>query len=249
MRTIQALAVAATLTLSSNVASAQVTANVLHRVFLIKFEQSSGNAFTIDVDKKQYLVTAKHVVPRIEDNDEILLFHKGEWKKLSVKVIAIADKEVDVVVLIPPIQLSPALSMEPTTDGVIWSQQMFFLGFPYMMHTDVGDLNRGFPMPFIKGGILSAMDNRKDKGYSILYIDGLNNPGFSGGPVVFKDSNTKKLKVAGVVSSYRNHPEVVVNKNLNTGLTALSNSGILIAYDISTAVTAIKTRPEGPDIK
>lgn len=168
---------------------------------------------------------------------------------MTVKPIRIEPQEVDIIVLIPPQQLSPALQMEPTIDGLVIAQPVYFLGFPYKMYTDVGDLMHGFPLPFVKGGILSALDVRKDKGYSIVYVDGLNNPGFSGGPVVCKDFKSNKMRVLGVISSYKNHPDIVVSRNLKTGLTALSNSGILIAYGISPAVEAIKLRPEGPVVK
>jgi len=230
-------------------ASAQVTSNVLYRVFLIKYKSTTGTAFTIDVDGRQYLVTARHVVPGIGDQDKISIFHENKWKPMMVKPIRVTPKEVDIIVLIPPQQLSPTLQMEPTMGGLVIAQPVYFLGFPYKMYTDVGDLMHGFPLPFVKGGILSALDARKDKGYSILYVDGLNNPGFSGGPVVFKDLKSKEMRVAGVISSYKNHPDIVVNRNLKTGLTALSNSGILIAYGIAPAVEAIKARPEGPVVK
>ncbi len=242
------LVVAAVLFAGSTV-SAQVTSNVLRRVFLIKYKDNSGSAFTIDVDGRQYLVTAKHLVSGIGDQDTISLFHEGEWKPVTVKPIQVAPREVDIIVLVPPMQLSPGLQMEPTIGNLVIAQQVYFLGFPYKMYTDVGDLMYGFPLPFVKSGILSALDVRRNKGYSIIYVDGMNNPGFSGGPVVFKDFKSNELKVAGVISSYKNHPDIVVNRNLKTGLTALSNSGILIAYGISPAVEAIKMRPEGPLIR
>ena len=36
-----------------------VTSNVLHRVFLIKYGDKFGSSFTIDVDNRQYLISAK----------------------------------------------------------------------------------------------------------------------------------------------------------------------------------------------
>jgi len=249
MKLVKGLLILAYVLVESNMVSAQVTSNVLHRVFLIKYKRNTGTAFTVDVDNRQYLVTAKHVVPGIGERDKISIFHEKQWKPLAVKSIHVEPPEVDIIVLIPPMQLSPSLQMEPTIGNLVIAQQVYFLGFPYKMYTDAGDLMYGFPLPFVKGGILSALDVRKDKGYSIVYVDGLNNPGFSGGPVVFRDLKTKQMKVAGVISSYKNHPDIVVNRNLNTGLTALSNSGILIAYGISPAVEAIKARPEGAVVK
>src|ERR1039457_7430494 len=47
----------------------QVTSNVLRRTVLI---QSSmvGTAFTIDVDGRQYLITAKHVIRKLPRSEE-----------------------------------------------------------------------------------------------------------------------------------------------------------------------------------
>ena len=39
-----------------------ITSNFIHRIFRIKCGEFMGTGFTIDVDGKQYVVTAKHVV-------------------------------------------------------------------------------------------------------------------------------------------------------------------------------------------
>jgi hypothetical protein len=44
-----------------------LTANVLKRVVRIIVGAASGTAFTIDVDGRQYLITAKHVVATLKD--------------------------------------------------------------------------------------------------------------------------------------------------------------------------------------
>lgn len=58
-------------------------------------------------------------------------------------------------------------------------------------------------IPFLKSGIVSALDDR-DPEAGILYLDGQNNPGFSGGPIVFWHSASRGFRVAGVVRGYRN---------------------------------------------
>lgn len=227
------------------VAHSQVTNNVLQRVFLLRYKDKAGTAFTIDVDNRQYIITAKHIVPGILDVDTITILHEGSWKQLEVKFIPIESRHTDIAVLAPIQQLSPALPLSPTSDGIFVSQQVYFLGFPYLMRTEIEDFNNGFPIPFVKSGILSAIEPHQIEGYSILYVDGFTNPGFSGGPLVFKDARSGELKVAGVVSGYRINADSVVDKNTTTTLTVLANSGIVVAYDISSAVAAIRKRPEG----
>jgi heme/copper-type cytochrome/quinol oxidase subunit 2 len=56
------LSVLLALSLAATVAWAQVpTSNVLYRVLRIKTATSTGSAFTIEVDGKQYLITARHL--------------------------------------------------------------------------------------------------------------------------------------------------------------------------------------------
>jgi hypothetical protein len=91
-------------------------------------------------------------------------------------------------------------------------------------------------------------DNKEEK---ILYVDGYNNPGFSGGPIVFVDLKEKKLKVAAVVSGYRMQLAdiYIYEKDKATALKAVTNSGLLIGYTIDAAIDAIKNKPIGVKIK
>ena len=225
-----------------------ITTNILTRVFLIKYKASTGTAFTVEVDNRQYLITAKHVVKGISKNDNINIFHDGRWKDLRVTTLSCGNKETDILILVPPIQLSPAYDLIPSMGNLILAQDVYFLGFPYMMFSDDSGINRKFPIPFIKKGICSSM-GKWDGANTMIYIDGHNNPGFSGGPIVFQDLTTKKLKVGGVVSGYKNHPDPVINRGIDTGLVALSNSGIVVGYSIKPAIEAIKKNPIGPKIK
>jgi hypothetical protein len=74
-----------------------------------------------------------------------------------------------------------------------------------------------------------------------LYIDGFNNPGFSGGPVIFWDRTESKWKILGVVKGYREEPAKVRVGGKEVDTNILVNSGILSAYDIRHALEAIDT--------
>jgi hypothetical protein len=70
--------------LGENIAMAQlVTNNVLQRVFLIKYKKSIGSSFTLDVDGKQYLITAKHILKGIQTKDQIEIFHNNKLRVSS----------------------------------------------------------------------------------------------------------------------------------------------------------------------
>ena len=104
-------------------------------------------------------------------------------------------------------------------------------------------MNRLFPLPLVKKGIVSAIV--KNENMSIVLIDGHNNPGFSGGPVVF-DVPDKGLHIAGVISSYRyDYQEVIDDEGKRTRYRAMSNTGIVLAHNIKHAIDAIEQNPNG----
>jgi hypothetical protein len=103
----------------------------------------------------------------------------------------------------------------------------------------------GRPCPFIKKGTLSSAFNSGD-GVHRLYVDAINNEGFSGGPLVFAGHGTNDFRVAGVVSRFKTEHEPVLDQNgEKTGMTVEYNTGFLIAYDIDYVVGLIRANPIG----
>lgn len=89
-------------------------------------------------------------------------------------------------------------------------QEAFFLGYPYGLYTSFRDGKMASPL--MKHAYISAAtncaslypDGSKDDG--VFLLDGLNNPGFSGGPVVAPDllSPGHPFKLVGVISGFKN---------------------------------------------
>jgi hypothetical protein len=221
-----------------------ITNNVYLRIFYISYKGSSGTAFTIDVDQRQYLVTARHVVKGLSSPDIIHLFHENCWKYIEVEPIWCNDSDIDIVVLATKQQLSPSLKLEPSCRGIINAQDVYFLGFPYGEYVEHGYLTNNFPLPFVKKAILSAMTGRV-KGINKLFLDGHNNKGFSGGPIVFSRPGEDEYKVAGVISGFNYVEEPVLVGGEPNGMTWIYNTGIILGYDIEHAVEAIKSNPIG----
>lgn len=220
-----------------------ITSNVYQRVFQIKFGESTGTIFAIDVDNKQYLITARHVLEGWDRTSNGQVFFNGEWKDLPLAVVGISDV-ADIAVLATNLQVSPTYVMEATAAGTIWGQDVYFLGFPYGWHADVdANINRGFPMPFVKKAIISAMAS--DDGVQHLFLDGHNNPGFSGGPVVFRESGNNDLKVAAVISGYRYTEEPIFSGSTVVPLAYRYNTGIVVAHSIKVATDLIAANPTG----
>jgi hypothetical protein len=225
------------------------TSNVLFRVLRIRNAAATGTAFTIEVDGKQYLITARHLLQGFGRAGEIELWIEGRWSKLAARAIYPSKTTVDAVALDLGRPVTVSLPLEPSSGGLTLGQQVYFLGYPDGLGSAVSvPAPPGFgEIPFLKSGIVSALDDR-DPQSSILYLDGHNNPGFSGGPIVFWHYPSNSFRVAGVVRGYRNEAlPVLKQKKLDdpaakayNDLYTRANSGIVIGYDILHIVEAIR---------
>src|SRR5262249_52050770 len=160
-----------------------VTRDILESVFLLKNGEQFGSSFTVEVENRQYLITAKHLVKGVNDGDAVEILHDGQWKSIRVRKLDTEPGEVDISVLVLPMQISPAHRLELGTRGLAVSQSTYFLGFPLGLRTDVPTLNRGFPVPLVKRALCAGFYTPGK--YEVVFLDGVNNGGFSGGPVVF----------------------------------------------------------------
>jgi S1-C subfamily serine protease len=213
--------------------------NIYTRVLQIQASVSSGSAFTIEVDKRQYLVTARHVLVGTKPDDTIKLKNGAKWETIPAKFID-CPTNADIAVLVAPRQLTLTFTAPPSSVGVLVGQDVFFMGFPYGLHSSM----QSFNVAFVKKGILSSMITDTD-GISTIYIDGHNNPGFSGGPMVFKNSSDNEWHIAGVVSGFLWATNPIVN-GTGTNSFVQDNTGIVVGVDIRTAVDAIRKNPIGP---
>jgi hypothetical protein len=241
---------------------------------MIQVGPTSGSSFTIDVDGRQYLITAKHLIAGLKPEDTVQIRKGDDWLPVKVKVFR-CDDPIDIAVLVPPTQLTVSFPLEPTTQGMRYGQDMFFVGFPYGIFTSGQTINRLYPIAFVKKAIMSASVN--EKGVRTLFLDGHNNPGFSDGPIVYRDLDRMDFiyKVAGVVAGYRFDttpvlkpeeikPEQVKPEDIaqgriiqrdgrlfrlhDTGELVQFNTGIVIGYEIEHALDLITKNPIGPKV-
>ena len=222
-----------------------VTAEVINRVFFIKIAEY-GTASVVDVDGRQYLVTAKHLLGENFEITDIEYFHAEKWETLNVSVVGVARGNSDIAVLSTNIILCPSsLALPLGSECLTLGQDVYFLGYPFKLSTNGGEALKGRPCPFVKKGILSSLFDDGTGDFKI-YIDAINNEGFSGGPIVFKAPGTNKFSMAGIISKFRTEQESVrCDEGNNTGWTVEYNTGLTIGIDISEAVKIIKTNPVG----
>jgi hypothetical protein len=236
------------LLLIPSVIFAQVTANVFLRVFRIQSGDRAGTAFTVEVDGHQYVITARHTFKRPEVNVDVKLFlTDGSWHPFKARAIYPENNSVDTVALDVGKKVTVEWSFEPTAGDIVLGQQVYFVGYPTGLSSKGGLPGDVAEFPFIKSGILSAIDSRiKDS--VIFFVDGQNNPGFSGGPIVFRCKESGEFRVAAVVTAYQTEAFPVLKKkdfkNLNAiaykDLWTRGNSGIVVGYNIQHIADAIR---------
>lgn len=221
---------------------------LLRRVFHMRFRERSATCFAMDHAGRQYLVTARHCVKGIAERDTLEVWFDKEWRSLPVRLAGHARPEgVDISVLAPDFALVPPWGdLEFTMDGIVFGQEVRFLGYPYEMRGAAAFMG-GLPPALVKRALLSAMS--EDTADPIL-LDGHNNEGFSGGPVVFRaGAAPEKTRVGMVVSSIQDmHEPVRHYDGEESGMYVASNSGIIFAYNICHAVAVAEDNPIGASV-
>lgn len=272
----------ATLTLSLS-CYGQVPSNALLRTLQIGFPSKSGtkpagSAFTVDVDGRQYLLTARHVVESVSSGAHTIIAIRKitGWSELEVEVFKCSGS-TDIAVLIPERQLTVAYSLPPTADGVLLGQDVYFVGFPDNLPATVYQGTSMRP-GIVKKATLAQFEVMPEIHSGRLVLDGFNSSGLSGSPVVFRDLNMSgyTFKVAGVISAFQSELSPVLRKREidpkdvtpadqehgravqapdgkwykleETGDLVALNSGIAIAWNIAPAIDLIHKHPSGPTV-
>jgi S1-C subfamily serine protease len=219
-----------------------VPIEILERTRLIRSGDTTGTGFDIDHHGKLYTVTARHVIDGMPvGKAKIQVWHSDRWAEIPiVKTLFPSSPKVDIAVL-ETTENAPqpfAIAVASKGEGSTMGQQVWFLGYPFG-DTALTTRNHDQILPFIKRGTMSAIDASKPDAV-IMYIDGFNNPGFSGGPIICWQFSDRVYRIIGVVKGYRpDTAKVMVNdKPVDTNI--LVNSGILVGYSITHAIEAIE---------
>jgi hypothetical protein len=143
--------------------------------------------------------------------------------------------------ILTDVQPSPPAKSE----GMMFGGNCEFLGYAYGGGWRAKwDTGKNFWLPYIKRCRVSGMDSDAH----LWVLDGINNAGFSGGPVI--NGTGADLKIAAVISGYVQEPTDVMRGGADAPAAAKDrvnlNSGFILAYDISYAVDLIKANPTGP---
>jgi S1-C subfamily serine protease len=202
-------------------------------VVRIKTSINTGAGFTIDVDQRQYLVTSSHLIP---NSNSVELWYRGEQGHgdLVLSPIPIEPAFADVAVFPLDTPITRSLPAEPTMEDLAFSQRGYFVGYP---HGFGFSIHPEYEIPLVKGCVFSGELRDNDDGFRMLLLDGLNNPGFSGGPVVFRPAEQldRPFQIAGITSGWWKE-----DVEQPEGWSVTANSGIIVAVPIEYAIDSIK---------
>lgn len=225
----------------------QATAEAMTATYSMHAEKQ-GSSFMIKRNEEQFFITAAHLFSSTQQSGDavlIQLFLQNQWQSFNAKVYFHPNRKIDIAVVklaekiaqtvyIPEELLkyrklseytdrNLGISMDSTL--VAFGMEVFFYGFPL---GNLGTEALGIKFPLVKRAIVSGWLQYDGRG--VLVLDGHNNLGFSGGPVVAYNTRTKKMSVIGVVSGYV--PEPVDARYKGDKLSVYENSGIIICYEV-----------------
>ncbi|MFW5878080.1 MAG: S1 family peptidase, partial [bacterium] len=183
--------------------------DIVQNVFPIKNGKKTGTCFKINHGTKQYFITAKHIIDNINDGDCLEFLFSGIHTKANVKIIGHHPRaDVSAFTIDHDIGLS---GLEYYTNKIEPGQEAYFMGFPTRAGRRKNNKVTGkYPHVQIKKATISKIIHSDTDNY--LLLNGKNNPGFSGGPVLIKDPSGKKFKVTAIVSGSKRSKESVQHK-------------------------------------
>lgn len=223
-----------------NVAGQQspVTRGILEHVYHLTTDALQGTCFLIEYKNQEYLVTAAHLFKKetkTKSNVNITI-NNGTPITLTAEFLKHSDSTIDVAVLRIPISLKKS-ELYLVNGGVSVGQQVYFLGYPSFKGLQFATVDKLGTFPLVKGGIFSGMI--KVNGYLLEFIDGHNNPGFSGGPVVFFNHENKTTNICCIISGYYYEIKNLIVEGKASEYLIPENSGIIKSFPAQLALRII----------
>lgn len=223
-----------------------IPTNIFHRVLHLAHGDVTATGTLLHVDNREYLATSKHFAELLTDRVEI--FYNNRWTLVAVHLVGHnPDADVSVVALAAPI-VDEELSISMTLGGMTYGGDVYFMGFPFGLSGTGSLLTRNFPIPFVKRAIVA---NFASEEFGVdFWLDGHNNVGFSGGPIISVDPrNPGNCTLRGFICSYYTHPEVIYGPSEAERSTYQANSGLIMAAKVDRALTMIAINPIGPVVQ
>ncbi|WP_411845562.1 trypsin-like peptidase domain-containing protein [Roseibacillus persicicus] len=224
-----------------------IPSSYFNNIFQILYGEKIGTAFAIEHKGQEYLVTAKHVVEEISDNDEVFIRYEQKWLKLESKLIGHGQNEQDVTVLQVDYSVYSPSDGYRVMSQVPMGTDCYMMGFPEGKRVELpSDEGIFLPMALMRKGIVGGIQDDK-YGNKIYLVDVHGNQGFSGGPIiihpgVFGPSGRKAFDnfgIIGVVANMDRIPSPIFHGMKELDFYSLEQLGYVNAYSIDSALDVI----------
>lgn len=178
--------------------------SALTSTFNLFTDTLSGTCFAIENNGSEYLITAKHLFKKNTKSGDDVKIHiniKKNMTPLKAKVLFHPNRFIDIAVLQLPNKISQIQPLKANSEksSLFVGQECIFLGFPLF---NLGTLTFEEKIPFVKRALLSAII--EENAYEIFLLDGHNNPGFSGGPLITYVDSIQNQFIFGIIQGYFN---------------------------------------------
>jgi S1-C subfamily serine protease len=212
----------------------------LHRVFQVRSGSSLGTAFALDVEGRQYLISALHVVSHSTSTAALDIYYLNAWKSFPVNIVGI-DFDNDIAVFALEQQVvADELAIHVSSFGCVAGQEVFILGYPLGLRGQT--YAPGFPIPLVKRGIVALFHPGPPRS---AYVSVSANPGFSGGPVYFAHQQTGRATLMSIVLEEFGYEVPVKNAQGEEVGKVLTASNITNCSFIDHALALIRDKPTG----
>lgn len=217
--------------------------DVLQSVYLIQYSNNTASSFTYECDQKVFLVTARHLFysnevlkssfgRKIYDipDGHFQIFQNNNWEILNGNVYFHENINVDIAIIELINNVLPFASLTIDSQSLSIGQDVYFLGYPLTLKSWLLYSTSPYPLPLVKKAIIAGI-NIHENGDSVLYLDTQANPGFSGGPVIFKQHENDKYSICGIITA--GFASQVFGKSHTISISYEEDSGITIVTHIS----------------
>lgn len=214
----------------------------LFSCFCIKGEGGIGTAFAYHHGERTFFLTAKHVLRNAMAGGFVYLKTPSNWKRFELSGTTAHPNGQDAATF-GLVGFHITVEHEFTHEnepGLGLGQELKFTGFPHGLENTAAS-DTGYSTPLVRTAFFSGIVISPINKSRLLILDGLNNPGYSGGPIWAPGPTAQQPTLLGLISGYRveeRGKSLVYKKDKDgespaDGLYVKPNSGMIHAIDFA----------------
>ena len=220
-------------------------AEIIYRVFWItRDSKPEGTGIVIDVEGKQYFITAQHVASKCAYQPELRIGDGDSWTSRTITWDYVGEnQQADVAVLAADRLLCPdRLYLDVGSQDLTYGMVGYALGFPTALEThEISVTDEGHPMP------VPALAVAYFSGGDYACCSGYITSGYSGGAVVFPKpgSTTNEWVLTGIIAGFPWLRRPIDMDGAPVEFAAREHTGLIRNVPIGLVEEIIKSKPLG----